>query len=129
MLSSLMEPLRRRAAVAFGKEQTTSFNRITPREQEILEQLTLGRTVRDIAAGLSRSPHTVHDHVKSLHRKLQATSRGELIARYLGHIKSCGDTAPAGPAGPGGDGEAAPQAAKPQVVTRIDQQAGMRATA
>jgi hypothetical protein len=27
----------------------------------------------------------VHDHVKSLHRKLDASSRGELVARALGH--------------------------------------------
>ena len=42
--------------------------------------------MREIADALERSPHTVHDHVKSLHRKLNASSRGELIARTLGHV-------------------------------------------
>jgi DNA-binding CsgD family transcriptional regulator len=61
---------------------------LTLREQEVLEQLTLGRSVKEIAQDLGRSPHTVHDHVKSLHRKLAATTRGELIARALGHLVS-----------------------------------------
>ena len=87
--SSVMGVLRERALLAFGVEGTSVSNRVTKREQEILEQLTLGRTVRDIADILNRSPHTVHDHVKSLHRKLNASSRGELIARYLGHIETC----------------------------------------
>ncbi len=88
--SAVMGVLRERALLAFGTEATSMSNRVTKREQEILEQLTLGKTVRDIADVLNRSPHTVHDHVKSLHRKLNASSRGELIARYLGHIERCG---------------------------------------
>lgn len=59
---------------------------ISPREQEILKELMLGKSVRQIAEETGRSPHTIHDHVKSLHRKLNATSRGELIARTLGHV-------------------------------------------
>ena len=50
------------------------------------EHLALGKSVKQIASDLARSPHTVHDHVKSLHRKLNASSRGELIARALGHL-------------------------------------------
>jgi DNA-binding CsgD family transcriptional regulator len=85
--ASVSAVLRERARIAFGSEATSVNNRVTRREQEVLEQLTLGRTVREIASGLNRSPHTVHDHVKSLHRKLNASSRGGLIARYLGHIE------------------------------------------
>lgn len=59
---------------------------LTHREQEVLEQLTLGKSVKEIAEAIGRSPHTVHDHVKSLHRKLGASTRGELIARALGHL-------------------------------------------
>ncbi len=92
MATALLPALRDRAALAFGARETIATNRVTRREQEILEQLTLGRTVRDIADTLNRSPHTVHDHVKSLHRKLNASSRGELISRYLGHLN--GERAP-----------------------------------
>ena len=50
----------------------------------ILVELVSGASVREIAERIDRSPHTVHDHVKSLHRKLNASSRGELVSRYLG---------------------------------------------
>ena len=91
-LQAVLPHLAHRAELAFGVEPINPMNRITPREQLILEQLALGKTVKQIATGLSRSPHTIHDHVKSLHRKLNASSRGELIARALGHIESCGTT-------------------------------------
>lgn len=118
--TALMSVLRERARLAFGSRETSSMSRVTKREQEILEQLTLGKTVREIAQSLNRSPHTVHDHVKSLHRKLDASSRGELISRFLGYISAdgsrveqphhtadvrvarigVGSTQPAGPAAP-----------------------------
>lgn len=88
-LQAALPHLARRATLAFGTEAINPLNRITPREQLILEQLALGKTVKQIASALARSPHTVHDHVKSLHRKLNASSRGELIARALGHIEAC----------------------------------------
>lgn len=58
---------------------------LTDREKVILDQLILGNSVRVIADTLNRSTHTVHDHVKNLHKKLNATSRGQLIAKALGH--------------------------------------------
>lgn len=80
--------LIKRASVAVGPARTTSARWLTGREQEVLEHLTLGKSVRQIAEEIERSQHTVHDHVKSLHRKLSASSRGELVARALGHIIS-----------------------------------------
>lgn len=81
-----MGPLTRRAAMAFGSDAGEPVRRLTPREEEVLQHLALGKSVRQIASELRRSPHTVHDHVKSLHVKLHASSRGELIARALGHV-------------------------------------------
>lgn len=86
VLAAVLPELSHRATLAFGSTTSNPMNRITPREQLILEQLSLGRTVKQIASTLGRSPHTIHDHVKSLHRKLGVSSRGELIARVLGHI-------------------------------------------
>ena len=57
---------------------------LTLREQVILNHLIDGRSVREIAEIVDRSQHTVHDHVKNLHKKLDATSRGQLIARAMG---------------------------------------------
>jgi DNA-binding CsgD family transcriptional regulator len=86
-LNSVMALLARRAGLALAVTADDEIPWLTVREQQILEQLVLGRSVRSIADELERSPHTVHDHVKSLHRKLGATSRGELIARALGYIE------------------------------------------
>jgi DNA-binding CsgD family transcriptional regulator len=86
VLAAVLPELSHRAMLAFGSTTSNPMNRITPREQLILDELSLGRTVKQIASTLGRSPHTIHDHVKSLHRKLGVSSRGELIARVLGHI-------------------------------------------
>jgi len=86
VLGAVMGVLMVRCRMAFVPGPVDASRRVTPSEQVILDQLVLGRSVREIAEGLDRSPHTVHDHVKSLHRKLRAKSRGELIARALGHL-------------------------------------------
>lgn len=82
----ILMALLRRARLALSGVGHESSDWISPREQEILNQLVLGKSVRQIAEETGRSAHTIHDHVKSLHRKLNATSRGELIARALGHV-------------------------------------------
>lgn len=82
--------LARRASLAIGSSASTTSRWLTEREQAVLERLTLGMSVREIADEIGRSPHTVHDHVKSLHRKLNASSRGKLVARALGYIDDAG---------------------------------------
>ncbi len=85
VVRALMPILLGRAFTAFG-DADSRVAAISDREQVVLNQLIMGKSVRQIAEELGRSPHTVHDHVKSLHRKLNASSRGELIARALGHV-------------------------------------------
>lgn len=70
---------------AYANFKPNPFQWLTQREQTILDHLVEGKSVRVIAECIGRSPHTVHDHVKNLHRKLNACSRGQLIARALGH--------------------------------------------
>jgi len=82
-LAALLPLLGERASLAMPTGHEIGW--LTDREQDVLDRLTMGRSVREIAEDLGRSPHTVHDHVKSLHRKLSASSRGELVARALGH--------------------------------------------
>jgi DNA-binding CsgD family transcriptional regulator len=76
------------ASHAIGQRAPGRSLWITPKEQDVLDRLILGYSVREIAAELGRSPHTMHDHVKSLHRKLGASNRGDLIARALGHHRT-----------------------------------------
>lgn len=87
VLESVLPLLSRRALLAIGSGPAESAHWLTAREQIILQHLLLGKSVREIAEELGRSPHTVHDHVKSLHRKLSASSRGELVARALGYVE------------------------------------------
>jgi len=91
VLRAVLAPLSRKARMAFGIGGDAGASPLTAREQEVLERLTVGMSVKQIAADLMRSPHTVHDHVKALHRKLNASSRGQLIARALGHIGADGE--------------------------------------
>ena len=61
----------------------TTMEPLTPRELEVLEvleQLALGLSNRDIASQLGMSPHTAKFHVNSLISKLGATSRTEVVA-------------------------------------------------
>ncbi len=85
MFSSVMSILNHKAAAMCNEQFNNSICWLTQREQVILDQLIVGCSVREIADSIDRSPHTVHDHVKSLHKKLNASSRGQLIAKALGH--------------------------------------------
>lgn len=85
-VEAALQPLREVAGRALGKADLVAGGWLSPREQEVLEMLTLGWSVPEIAEQLKRSPFTVHDHVKSLHRKLGLNTRGALVARALGHM-------------------------------------------
>ncbi len=78
--------LLRRSRLALGVNASERIEWISDREYETLGHIVRGLSVREIAEQTGRSAHTVHDHVKSLHRKLRANSRGELVARALGHL-------------------------------------------
>lgn len=82
-LRALTELLAKRAKMAMGCPDKP-IRWVSPREQEVLELLIEGMSVKEIGESLGRSPHTITDHLKSLHRKLSANSRGELVAKALG---------------------------------------------
>nr|WP_280701871.1 helix-turn-helix transcriptional regulator [Kitasatospora sp. GP82] len=53
---------------------------LTPRERDVLRQLTLGRTNRQIAEELYISPKTASVHVSNILAKLEVASRGQAAA-------------------------------------------------
>ncbi len=57
--------------------------KITPREKEVLEQMTLGSTLKKIGETLFISEDTVNQHVKSIYRKLQVNSGRAAVAKAL----------------------------------------------
>jgi DNA-binding NarL/FixJ family response regulator len=54
---------------------------ITPREREILEYVSYGLTMRQIAKRLGLSPRTVEAHIAKLYRKLGVSNRVQAIAK------------------------------------------------
>ncbi len=54
---------------------------LAPRLRQVLERLRAGDAEKQIAVRLGLSRHTVHNYVKDLHRRFEASSRGELLAR------------------------------------------------
>jgi len=60
-----------------------SAERLSPRQQQTLTHLLNGDSEKQIAAKLALSRHTVHVYVKGLYRHFGASSRGELLARWV----------------------------------------------
>jgi DNA-binding NarL/FixJ family response regulator len=90
----LSPSVARRLLDHFRIEQETSMstitedNLLTPREREVLVQLTRGISIVDIGEVMSISRHTVSDHVKNIYRKLNISSRAEatMQARNMGLV-------------------------------------------
>ncbi|MBO2944695.1 response regulator transcription factor [Paenibacillus sp. F411] len=79
-------PLTRELAVQLLKEFSTrppasERSPLTPREQEILEQVAKGKSNRDISTELVISEHTVKNHLKNIMQKLHLDNRVQLT-RY-----------------------------------------------
>lgn len=56
---------------------------LSDRQRLVLDGLCGGMAEKEIAGELGLSQHTVHDHVKELHRRFGARSRGELLVKAL----------------------------------------------
>lgn len=66
----------------FGKG---SEPKLSPRARQTLERLLAGDSEKQIAAKLQLSQNTVHVYVKSVYRSFGVSSRGELLARFVGY--------------------------------------------
>jgi DNA-binding CsgD family transcriptional regulator len=56
---------------------------IAPRQVQTLELLLTGLSEKEIAKNLKISRHTVHVYVKSLYKRFNVNSRGELLAKWV----------------------------------------------
>lgn len=56
---------------------------LSEREQQITRLIARGVSNPDIAGELFLSAHTVRDHVKAIYRKVDVSSRGELVAKLF----------------------------------------------
>jgi DNA-binding NarL/FixJ family response regulator len=77
LVADVVAELRRVPQGGIGMRPVRSI--LTSREWEVLDQMSLGRTTRQIADELVLSNETVRSHIKNLMRKLGASSRQEAI--------------------------------------------------
>ncbi len=60
-----------------GRGAPLDHDRLTPRESEVLTYLSKGFTIKEIASLMSIKWFTVNDHIKSIYKKLNVSSRAE----------------------------------------------------
>jgi two-component system, NarL family, nitrate/nitrite response regulator NarL len=60
-----------------GGNAPLDHERLTPRESEVLTYLSKGFTIKEIANLMSIKWFTVNDHIKSIYKKLNVSSRAE----------------------------------------------------
>jgi DNA-binding CsgD family transcriptional regulator len=59
---------------------------LQPRLKKVMKLLLEGDSEKQVAYKLGLSPHTVHEYVKNLYAELNVSSRGELLAQYVGKV-------------------------------------------
>ena len=65
-----------------------TFSKLTPREQEVLTLLAVGRQNRDIARELNLREITVRYHLKNIYRKLEVNNRTQAVKMALGRTRT-----------------------------------------
>lgn len=69
---------------AYGvPEQPAAGVALSPRLRQTLQCLLAGDSEKQIAAKLEVSRHTVHVYVKGLYRRFGASSRAELLSKWV----------------------------------------------
>jgi len=71
------------ARMVVGSFRKKSDSPLTPREMEVLTQLTLGKSYKMIGDSLFISEETVRKHLKNIYKKLEVHSNSEAVAKAL----------------------------------------------
>lgn len=74
---SLSPAIARMMLARFRPQQDQADDPLTDREREVLSLTGRGLRAREVAGQLRISTHTVRDHLKSIYRKLDVSSRAE----------------------------------------------------
>lgn len=82
--SPMSMEIARRVVSHFHRIDGPNPSTLTAREQEILGLLAKGLAYKEIADHLSLSPHTIHNRLRGIYRKLQVKSGPEAVAKFLG---------------------------------------------
>ena len=84
----LIEYFHRPAPAAIAGATTT----LATREREVLDQLALGMSYKEIAESMGCSYSTVNTHLQRIYRKLHVRSRSEAVAAYYKIVPKRGRT-------------------------------------
>jgi DNA-binding CsgD family transcriptional regulator len=74
----VVEKIGEKRSMDFEKART-EYN-LTKRELELVKLICKGRTNKKISQKLFISKYTVKDHIKNIMRKMNASSRNEIVA-------------------------------------------------
>ena len=87
MSAGLARRLLQEFARGGGKAQSLADGEeeLTAREQEVLEQVSTGKTNREVGAVLFISEETVKYHLKNIMQKLHLRNRAEVVAWAIRH--------------------------------------------
>ena len=66
------------------QKPASDVEKLTPREQEILELLSQGCYYKEISDSLNISVNTVRTHLQHIYVKLHVQSRTEAVLKFLG---------------------------------------------
>lgn len=83
LLASLCRFVGQQVGCDAGNGLRNTASRLSPRQRQTLAHLLNGDSEKQIAAKLALSRHTVHVYVKELYRHFGASSRAELLARWV----------------------------------------------
>lgn len=72
-----------RPRTASAADEPAGSGELTPREQQVLRMVAMGKTGQEIAEALVLSPETVSTHVRNIREKLGARSRAHALAIAL----------------------------------------------
>ena len=62
---------------------TSPLALLSKRERQVLELLLEGHARKEVATRLNLSAHTVADYLKIIHKKLDVSSRAELLSKFI----------------------------------------------
>ncbi|MDB6023912.1 MAG: DNA-binding response regulator [Verrucomicrobiales bacterium] len=67
-----------------NEQRNQSMERLSPREQQVLEQLSKGFPYKQISAEMEISMGTLHTYIRRVYEKLHVNCRTDAVVKYLG---------------------------------------------
>jgi DNA-binding CsgD family transcriptional regulator len=96
-LSLLHSELGARIGHALASPAEPPLHTLPPRQRDALDALLDGDSEKQVAARLGISVATAHEYVAALYRHFGVSSRGELMARFIGRERPVRRAVPRGP--------------------------------